>query len=304
MNQRQITAFRLVMRHGSITAAANALSISQPAVSRLIADLEKSIGFALFDRSGGRSHPTAEALEFIQEVERMFYGFDRLTQVAREIKDLRYATLRIATMPAVSLEVVPRILRDFLAAHAGIKLTQDVHESARIADLVSARQIDLGLAQMHTTRRDVEILASYRMRCVCAFAPGHRLAGRKEVTPADLADEPMVLLAHHTVTADYLSRCFAEANVQPVIAVESQPSYAACGLAAVGAGMTIVDPLTPAFFGAGRISTVAFEPEIPFDFHLIKPVETPLSRAAAEFCDRATRVLEDMPLIHPLHHSI
>lgn len=304
MNQRQINAFRLVMRHGSITAAAKALSVSQPAVSRLISDLEKSIGFALFERTGGRSHPTAEALEFIQEVERMFYGFDRLTQVAREIKDLRYATLRIATMPAISLEVVPRVLRDFLIAHEGIKVTQDVHESARITDLVSARQIDLGIAQMHTTRRDVEILASYRMHCVCACAPDHPLGDRVRVTPADLADEPMVFLAHHTVTADYLSRCFAEANVQPVIAVESQPSYAACGLVAVGGGMTIVDPLTPAFFGPDRLRTVPFVPPIPFDFHLIKPVDTPLSRAATEFCKRATRILGEIPVIQPLHHNI
>jgi len=300
MNQRQINAFRLVMRHGSITAAANALNVSQPAVSRLIADLEKSIGFALFERSGGRTHPTPEALEFIQEVERMFYGFDRLTQVAREIKDLRYATLHIATMPAVSFELVPRLLSDFLAAHAGIKITQDVHDSPRIADLVSARQIDLGLAQIHTTRRDVEILASYRMHCVLAFAPGHRLGERGKATPADLAGEPMVLLAHHTVTADYLSRCFAEANVQPVIAIESQPSYAACGLAAVGAGLTIVDPLTPAVFGPDRLQTVPFEPDIPFDFHLIKPVDTPLSRAALEFCRRTTNILDDAPLIHRL----
>jgi len=300
MNQRQINAFRLVMRHGSITAAANALNVSQPAVSRLIADLEKSIGFTLFDRSGGRSHPTAEALEFIQEVERMFYGFDRLTQVAREIKDLRYATLRIATMPAVSFELVPQLLSDFLAAHAGIKITQDVHDSARIADLVSARQIDLGLAQIHTTRRDVEILASYRMHCVCAFAPGHRLGDQAKATPAELAGEPIVLLAHHTVTADYLSRCFAEANVQPLIAVESQPSYAACGLSAVGAGVTIVDPLTPAVFGPDRLRTVPFEPDIPFDFHLIKPVDTPLSRAALEFCRRTTSILDETSLIHRL----
>nr|WP_246226391.1 LysR family transcriptional regulator [Chelativorans xinjiangense] len=66
------------MRHGSITAAAQALNVSQPAVSRLIADLERSVGFRLFLRQGGKSEPTTEAREFIQEVERMFYGLDRL----------------------------------------------------------------------------------------------------------------------------------------------------------------------------------------------------------------------------------
>jgi len=66
MNDRQINAFRHVMRHGSITAAAQALNVSQPAVSRLIADLERQLGFALLIRSGGRSTPTAEAHAFNQ----------------------------------------------------------------------------------------------------------------------------------------------------------------------------------------------------------------------------------------------
>lgn len=58
MNHKQLTAFRMVMQHGSITEAARALSVSQPAVSRLIGDLELSIGFPLLLRTGGHSpHP-------------------------------------------------------------------------------------------------------------------------------------------------------------------------------------------------------------------------------------------------------
>jgi DNA-binding transcriptional LysR family regulator len=277
----------MVMRHGSITAAAGVLGVSQPAVSKLIADLEHAVGFTLFLRKGGKAQPTAEALELAQEVERLFFGLDRLELAAREIRDLRHATLRLATMPAISFEVVPEIIRSFLSRYGSVKVAHDVHISGRIADLVSARQFDLGLAQMPVTRRDVDVIASYRMPCVCALPPGHRLSKRASIGPAELAGEPMVALAHHTLTAGHLTQSFLAANIQPTIAVESQPSYAACGLAAVGIGVAIVDPLTPRVFGPERLVTVPFEPTIPFDFHLIKTLDTTLSRAAEAFCEVA-----------------
>ena len=273
----------MVMRHGSITAAAQALNISQPAVSRLIADLESSIGFSLFERKGGRAVPTPDARMFFREVERMFYGLDRLAQVAREIKDFRHATLSIATMPMVSMNIAPQAFATFLANHSEIRITHNVHTSARIVDLVSSNQIDIGIAQIDTERHDLRILASYRTYCVCVLAPNHALADRKVLTPKDLKGEPLVALAHHTLTAHYVDRIFAQANIVPNIAIESQPSYAACRLAAAGIGITIVDPMTPQVFGP-QIRIVPFEPKIPFDFSIMASADMPLSRAADQFC--------------------
>jgi len=78
MNQRQLEAFRATMRSGSITAAAKLMHISQPSVSRLISDLERSVGFALFVRAGRGLVTTVEARRFYQGVEGMFIGVDKL----------------------------------------------------------------------------------------------------------------------------------------------------------------------------------------------------------------------------------
>lgn len=299
MNERQIRAFRLVMKLGSITAAAQALNVSQPAVSRLVSDLEQDIGFPLLIRKGGKVRPTAEAHELMREVERMFYGLDRLEQVVREIRDLRRATLNLATMPMVSFEIVPKTLKRFLENHRGIKVTHDVHTSARVVDLVSSRQMDLGIAQTDIEHRGIDILASYRTYCVCVLSPDHRLSHRKVLTPRDLDREPLVALAHHTVTAGYVTQSFAEAHVVPDLAIESQPSYSACALAAMGVGVAIVDPMTPRVFQQG-IRTIPFEPRIPFDFHLIKSADLPMSRAAATFCDHLLEALAGFHEAYPL----
>lgn len=91
MNERQINAFRQVIRLGSVTAAARALSVSQPAVSRLIGDLEAGLGFPLFERRAGKLYPTPDARNLASEVERMFYGLERLERFARDMRGLHQA---------------------------------------------------------------------------------------------------------------------------------------------------------------------------------------------------------------------
>ena len=98
VNLRQLEAFSAVMKSGSITQAAQAMHLSQPAVSKLIADLEHQIGFKLFARSKG-SHltPTPEAGYFFHEVERSFIGVNALKRLARDISNLGTGQVQIAS---------------------------------------------------------------------------------------------------------------------------------------------------------------------------------------------------------------
>lgn len=303
LNQRQINAFRLVIRHGSITAASQAMHVSQPAVSRLIADLEHAVGFPLLVRTGGKARPTPEALEFIQEVERMFYGLDRLALAADEIRELRRATLRLASMPMVSFEIVPLTLQRLLASHRGIRVTHDVHTSSRILDLLASHQIDLGIAQTHAGRSDLEVVAAFHSDCVCVMTPDHPLAGRDSLGPEDLAGQPLISLSHHTVTAGYTIQRFAEAGVRPEIIAETQPSYSACAMAALGVGIAIVDPITPRLWRRD-LAAVPFRPEIPFDFQILKPADVALSRASAAFVQAMLGTLQGLPDISRTDHKL
>lgn len=297
MNQRQIEVFRAVMTYGSITRAAEMLRVSQPAVSRLIADLEADIGFPLFVRSGGRAHPTPEAANLKDEADRFFIGLDRVEAAAREIRDLRRGHVRLATMPAVSFAVAPRIVSVFTQARASVKVTMDVHTSPRIIDLLAAGQFDLGLAQLPETRPDIEVLATYRLACVCAIPRAHRLAGRTEIAVSDLAEEPLVALSHHTLASQHVAQSFLAADIRRDIKVESQPSYAACALAAEGVGIAIVDPLTAEFFGPDRIAVAQFQPETPFDIRLMRPAGVPVSRLAGLFAEAAIAHMVEHPAV-------
>lgn len=296
MNQKQINAFRMVMIHGSITAAASALNVSQPAVSRLLADLEASLGFALMVRTGSKVHPTPEAYDFFPEVERMYYGIDRLTQVAAKIGSLKRGTFRFASMPMASFEIVPRTVKLFLQRHDGIDVMHDVHTSPRIVDLLASRQLDLGLVQVQMGRTDLDVLAAFQSECVCAMAPDNPLAKRQVLTPQDLRDEPLIALNHRTLTYIYMTQRFAEADTAPRIVAETQPSFSACGLARLGVGVAIVDPLTPAIF-ADSLKSVPFKPSIPFEFQVLKPKDVPLSRVAKAFLDQLLETIAALPMV-------
>src|SRR5690606_28423369 len=96
MNLRQIEAFRAVMIYGSVTLAANALFITQPAVSRLITDLEDSLGFALFERKRGQPLKPKEDAEILYaEVEKAFVGLDHLIQTGKNLHKSSRGHLRV-----------------------------------------------------------------------------------------------------------------------------------------------------------------------------------------------------------------
>ena len=102
LNLRQLEAFRATMHAGTVVAAAGLLNVTQPAVSRLIAELEMRIGFALFERRGRRLVPTAEAQQLYREIERLHLGVERIAQVATDIRMQRAGALRLAVLPALA----------------------------------------------------------------------------------------------------------------------------------------------------------------------------------------------------------
>src|SRR5215208_5375680 len=115
INQRQVEAFRAVMIAGTVTTAAAALRISQPAVSRLIRDLETRIGVALFERrSGGRLRPTTDANTLFRDVERYFVGLEQISQTAAGLRRRSFGSLRVASLPALYVRLLPRFIGRFL----------------------------------------------------------------------------------------------------------------------------------------------------------------------------------------------
>ena len=283
MNFRQIEAFRAVMSGGSTKNAASILAISQPAVSRLIGQLERGLRFALFDRSQGRLVPTPEAHLFLEIVDDAFRSLDRIERRAQDIRDGQCGALKIAVMPALALGYLPRVLRDFARDLPGVRVSLHIPPSERIEEWATSQQIDVGVVADPAGHVGVEVEMFCRSRYLLATPLGHPLAAREVVTPSDLAGENLIVFHLGLSGRRLLDAAFSRAGVAPQITVETQYSAAIAGLVVEGLGVGLIDPFTAADFAGRGLATTAFSPAIPFDVGLLYPGHRALSRTARRF---------------------
>lgn len=243
-NIRQIEAFRRVMESGSVSRAGQSMGLTQPAVSKLIAGLEAQLGFALFRREKLRLTPTAEAVIFHQESAHLFGQFRRLERLAEELKRAARGHLVICAAPVAGLVLLPRIIHHFQQDRAEVSVSLQIQSSPKVTELAAAQLLDVGIGLLAMDDPAVACETLYRSHWFCVLPPGHRLAGEADISPAQLAGESFISLGDEDRTRHAIDAIFDEAGVQRVLRTSCQLGMAACEMVRLGAGVTLMDPLT------------------------------------------------------------
>lgn len=264
MQFRQIEAFRAVMQSGSASRAAELLDVSQPAVSRSIAELERNLGFSLFERISGRLHPTPEGRLFLAEVDRSFVGLDRLKAEAARIRDFGVGQLRIASHAAVGATLVPRAIHLFHKSNPDIPITLQIQSTAQVRELIAHGGFDLGLAADEIDLTGLEHRKFQGWAAICAIPASHRLAGHHTITPEDLDGERFIALAPEDHARHRLEAVFQQRNVRPKVIVETPSSSTVCALALAELGIGIVNPASIDGFRERGLMFRPFVPQVYF----------------------------------------
>ena len=283
MNIRQLEAFRAVMATGSATAAAQRLNVTQPAVSRLLAQFERDLGIDLFLREKGRLTPTPEALALFDEVDEAFDSIQRIARLAGDLRSANSGELRIIVPHSLAERVVPPLLKDFMRLHPGIRATVSMGAYEAIERAIAARQADLGFAKLPVVHPGVDVVELPTVESVCVLPRGHRLANRARIGPLDLKDEPMILLGRSRPSRFEIDRAFKERRVAPTVRVETHTVETACAMVAAGLGISIVNRLMAAQHIGEAVTLVPFTPSVKHKFGLIYPTGAARSRLAKEF---------------------
>jgi len=301
MNARQLAAFRAVMLAGSMSDASRMLYISQPAVSRLIKDLEESLGFTLFDRRNSRLYPTASGHAFYREVQRHFIGMDNLTQSAEQIRMMRRGRLRIGSMPALASSIMPAVISQFLQSREDVAANFSPHLSVELANRVGAQKFDLGLVMLPVEDKEISFGPCFRVDCVCIAPPGHRFSQQEKVQVQDMHQEPFVTMGlENTVVRFSLDEAFRKNRVKPDERIETLLLSSAAQLVKEGLGVSVVDPFTAHFFQDTGIVIRPFEPAVPFYFGFIVPANQPFSGLNQEFIDCFTEYVASFLDVKPV----
>jgi len=283
LTSRMIEAFRAVILHGSMSEAAAYLHISQPAVSRLIKDLEAEIGFNLFDRRHGRVFANDDALTLFEEVHRSFIGLEHIAQAAEHIQKRETGTLRIACMPAIGLSIMPRVIARFLEIYPGINISFQVVRSPTVMRFLTSLQCDIGFVEASFLAPSVNEGAVYHLGCVCILPPGHPLADQPTITPQHLAGEPFISLGSDSETRTKIDAIFETADVPRTMQLTTPITNMVCSLVLEGCGVSIVDPLTADVFARQGLIVRPFAPTATFSFRSLSSSRISGTSLAHEF---------------------
>ncbi|MBS7700607.1 MULTISPECIES: LysR substrate-binding domain-containing protein [unclassified Chelatococcus] len=268
MNIRQIEAFRAVMKSGSASRAAEALGITQPAVSRLVSELEKAIGFALFDRTRGRLDPTPQCRLFYTDVERTFVGLEVLKHTAAQIRERGLGIIRIANMPGIGLPVVSRAVTAFRAIHPDVAVSAQLMSTAEVWTAVATGQVDVGVAPKEIDIPDIEYQPFSVHSAVCAMSSRHRLAEKDLITPADL--HGVEYIAH--TPAARLRRALVEVmdagGYKLNVVAETPMCMTLLAIVSEGVGVGLVNPMSVEGLDNMDLVLRPFSPPMPCNFFL------------------------------------
>lgn len=279
---RQVEAFRAVMIAGTTTGAAEILYISQPAVSRLLSDFEESVQVPLFERHKKRLLPTPEALLLFEEIERSFVGIEKLTRTAEELRAFHRGSLRVACMPTLAQEFVPRVSQEFLEQNQGISMTLQVRSSQQVADWVATQHFDIGLSAISVSDPAIRVESLARSELVCILPPNHRLKDKEIIAPEDLDNELFISLGiEHRYKVDEV---FEQAGVNRKMLFDTQVSHVACNVVLAGSGVSLVDPVTAIGYMKQGLIVKPFTASIGFNYNILFPSTRPVSGLALDFC--------------------
>lgn len=242
MRLRQIETFYAVYSAGSISKAAELLSVSQPAVSKMLRHTEDILGFDLFERTPTGLVPTQEATELFEGAARIFSEVSRFRLKADAVGLADGKPLRIALAPSIGLSAGPSAVAEFASAYPDIGIEIETLHFEEASDALRAETTDIAIAYQPYPREGLRILPLTEARFVCVTPAGHWTNKGASIDFKDLAEETLIHLKVDAPLGNLLSsRLDQVANTQQSQRIVVNTYYIAKMLVAQKTGIAIVD---------------------------------------------------------------
>ncbi|WP_298671000.1 LysR substrate-binding domain-containing protein [uncultured Sphingomonas sp.] len=288
---RALETLAEVMRTGSATAAAANLGMTQPGVSRTLAQLERAIGFDLFYRDRGKLVPTKDGRLLAEEIEFALAGLQRVSNLAADIANSAAGELSVVAPPSFSEGVLPMIVANFLQKHPGVRFNLDTRSLETSRAMIATRVVDCGFMKMPIAGDDMHCEPLVSSDSACVLPAHHPLAAHEALTPDLLRDEPLILLGSGRQWRIQVDQAFAGYNLYPMVAVETHTHGSACALAARGVGIALVNRLLARSYVRDGLVMRTFLPSITHQYAFVTSVNRRGSRLVSAFLEEARAVL-------------
>lgn len=301
---RQLQAFHAIVETGTVTGAAEALGVSQPGISNLLAELERQTGLDLFARRHGRLVPTPEAEILHREIDTVVRGLDHVTQAVVDLQNKQMGHLQVASQHSMSFGIMPKLIADFARTRPEMNISFQSQYSSKIQEWVVSGLFEIGVCEMPLLY-DTLTVHPLHIETKIALHKDNPLVRHAVLTPQLLRDEPFVVMGPDHITSRRLRKVFEEADVPLRTRVHSHLFKNLLSFVKEGMGVALLDRFGIEFDSDPRFVARTFDPMIPMDMAIVTSATRPLSQVGKEFLTFLIDALAPYTVVpHPVEPTL
>lgn len=285
MRLRQIEVFHAVYSSGSVTRAAELLSVSQPSVSKVLAHAEQQMGFKLFERVRGKLIPTQEADHLFQMVVEITDGVDRVRQAVAQLRVTDKGALRVAATPAFGIDFLPSAMASYLKKHDDLLFSLETLPHEALASALLESRVDLALAFDPENMPGIggELLGYGRFVVLVPSDSGFE-AGQP-LSIGDLSSLSFIRLDNKSALDRLLTTHIEASEVNLDYRAVAGSYQIAKAMVSHGIGAAITDDVTARSGCDENVSVHPLEPELRFRISALHMDQVPMSLKCREFVE-------------------
>jgi DNA-binding transcriptional LysR family regulator len=281
----QIRGFVTVASTNSFRQAAEALNLSQPALTQRIQQLEEGLELRLFDRNTRTVELTEAGRELLPVFLRIVNDLEGAVINARDRAARAGSMIRLACLPSCAASFLPEIIRRFRADRPEAAFVVEDAMDAQIRARVRSGDVDFGICVRHDEDAELESEDLFQDDLLVVFRPNHPLGDIDRITVGALARYPLILTNRNSSVRTAVDRVFAANGLSVIPACEVTYTLTAAALAGAGLGVAILPSTSPEVRSVHLVARHVDDPAFARHIVLVRRRGVPMRRIAAAFVE-------------------
>jgi DNA-binding transcriptional LysR family regulator len=287
-----------VIESKNITNSAKKMGISQPRASKMLQQIDDTLGFDSFKRIKRRLHPTEEGMLFYQHAKETISSLEQLGNKAKEIKEADNNKIVISAMPSVANGFLVEVIAEFKQIHPNAKVQLILENSPTTIKEVKKGTVDIGIA-MRAQHSTAYQLQQVRTNKVAIIPTSHPLKTNTTISCQQLSDSPFVYIGLASMEKIYDDDIFSYFDKIPTITLHTSAHTVGCHFVANNLGCAIVDPYTAKSNEKLGYTIKKLKETIPFNFSILTPSNIGSSKIKIAFFNLLTKKCSDIQQTTP-----
>ena len=286
-----LRTLQAIARHGSFSRAAQALNLTQPAVSMQVRHLERALGLPLLERVGKRAFPTRAGQLLLTHADRALRELEAGVERVQGLRGVVAGRVRLGTSASISIYLLPPALRRFRARYPETEIVIVTGNAAEITRAIVANALDVGIVSLPVRDRELAVTPFFRDELVAIAAPERAWRRLKTVDARTLAAHPLILFEAGATLRRVIDGWFHRAEVAPRSPMELGNTEAIKKLVESGLGLSVTSWFSvKSEVRAGTLTAMRLAPALERQIGLVRRRDKPNTPALDAF----VAALEDL----------